>query len=293
MDIVNWVNQSTIIFSILTILIIWGSFLYVGFRKRNFQTMFRSLTVLGLFFVWLFIIAIQDQLSSNSSLDSYKPTFFVGYIVFIVTLFSLWRVVGLHVGGTLRHLAKKRNYRLLMIYSAFTYSIFYMFTSGMITFTSSSTASLPKQGYIIQSQSYGPLSIWPNIEFWWPELQLFGVISIAGVLMVITLAGLIGISSGLVVYQWRLKRNWDLKVMGSTVGSGVAVTTTCFVSCALPAIYPILVILFGSATAEPLSRLLANQSGYFVNLLQMAVLSVMVGSVVYAGHRLRLLQKRR
>ncbi|WP_227935951.1 hypothetical protein [Alkalihalobacillus deserti] len=185
MDIVNWVNQSTIILSILVVLIIWGSFLYIGFRNLGFQTMFRSLTVFGLFFVWLFIIAIHNQLSSKSSLDSYKPIFHVGYIVFILTLLSLWRVVRLHIDGTLRHLFKKRNYRLLMIQPSRT-----------VSFTSPSTVALPKQGNIIQSQSYG------------------------------------------------------------TIGSGIAITTTCFVSCALPAIYPILVTLFGSATAEPLSRLL-------------------------------------
>lgn len=292
MNVIDWFHVISNSLSLLVVCLVWGRFIYKGIVNRNFQSVSRSVSVLGMFFVWLVIVIAQTWLARNgSSIEQYEPTYLVGYIVFPLTLIALARVVSLHVKEPIQTLFGFKHYRMLTFYSALIYGIFYIFASGMITFTSSEGISLSKEGFIKSSHSYGPLSIWPNVEIWWPALHLYGVISIAGVLMTFMLAMLIGMSTSFLVYQWKLQRKWNLKSMSSTVGSGLVVTTTCFVSCALPTVYPILLLLFGSATAEPLSRLIGNQSGFFVNFVHMAVLSLMVGNMVLITKRFQQLEK--
>ncbi|SDJ20644.1 hypothetical protein [Alteribacillus bidgolensis] len=197
----------------------------------------------------------------------------------------------LHVGTYLHYLFTFPWYRIVVGSTSFIYGVFYLFASGMLTISNPNASKILEQGYIKASQTYGPLSIWPSIEFWWPNLHLFGIISVAGLFLLMAFVGLVGVALGFVIYQWRLKKKWDMKTMGSTVGSSVAVTATCFVSCSLPAVYPLLLVLFGSATADPLSRLLTNESGWLVNLVQMATLSLMAASVIYIGQRLKGMEK--
>ncbi|SDJ12579.1 hypothetical protein [Alteribacillus bidgolensis] len=291
-EIVDWVRNVVIIGSLLLLGSIWGTFLYVGVRHKQGRTVMRSITIIGLFLVWLFIIWIQESLySSGSVVNIASLPFYAGYLVFPLTLVALWRIVYLHIGIYIHYLLTFPWYRIVVGSTTLVYGAFYLFASGMLTIADPNTSKVLEQGYIKVSQTYGPLSIWPSIEFWWPPLHLFGNISVAGLFLFASFVGLVGVALGFVIYQWRLKKKWDMKTMGSTMGSSVAVTATCFVSCSLPAIYPLLLVLFGSATADPLSRLLTNESGWLVNLVQMATLSLMAASVIYIGQRLKGMEK--
>ncbi|RKL69232.1 hypothetical protein CR203_04155 [Salipaludibacillus neizhouensis] len=287
-DIVNWVN---IIFTILAAFItltIWFTLIYSGIRRNNYKWTFRSFTVLNMFFAWMLIILIQNWLSNHFNNDLFNITYKIGFVLLPLTLIALWRVVFMATGDYLRSVLKRKYYRNIFILVIFIYSIVYTFTSGMVTVTSSSEDLVPLERYIEITQTYGPLSPWPSIEFWFPTVNLFGTISLAAVLMMVTITSMFSITIILMVYYWKLRKRLSMKTATSTVGSGVFATLTSFACCTFPVIYPILILFFGSATAEPLLRLITNESGLFINVMQMAVLSLMVFCVIYTGNRINL-----
>jgi hypothetical protein len=135
---------------------------------------------------------------------------------------------------------------------------------------------------------FGPLTFWPNVEFWWPEIQIFGALSVGTLLLLLTIAGFMGISIVLLIYGWRssTSKSFGVKAVGSTTGSSMAITATSFCCCCLPVLYPILALLVGSTAAESLTLLLVNSSGPLFNLIQMAILSLMAVTAISAADRL-------
>ncbi|SDJ20614.1 hypothetical protein [Alteribacillus bidgolensis] len=93
-EIVYWVSNVVIIGSLLLLVSIWGTFLYVGVRRKQVRSVMRSMTVVSLFLVWLFIIWIQESLSSsNRVVDVASLPFYAGYVVFPLTLVAVWRLI--------------------------------------------------------------------------------------------------------------------------------------------------------------------------------------------------------
>ncbi|MGJ9385391.1 hypothetical protein [Salipaludibacillus sp. CF4.18] len=286
-DIVNWVN---IIFTMLAAFITlatWFTLIYSGIRRNNYKWTFRSFTVLNMFFAWIIIIIIQNWLSNHFSNDLFNITYKIGFVLLPLTLIALWRVVFLATGDQLRSVLKRKYYRNIFILVIFIYTILYTFASGMVTVNRSEDL-VPLERYIEITQTYGPLSPWPSIEFWFPTVNLFGTVSLAAVLMMATITSMFSITIVLMVNYWELRKKLSMKTATSTVGSGVFATLTSFACCTFPVVYPILILIFGSATAEPLLRLITNETGLFINVMQMAVLSLMVMCLIYIGDRINL-----
>jgi ABC-type multidrug transport system fused ATPase/permease subunit len=63
---------------------------------------------------------------------------------------------------------------------------------------------------------FGPLTFWPNVEFWWPEIQIFGALSVGTLLLLLTIAGFMGISIVSLIYGWRSIQMAILSLMAVT-----------------------------------------------------------------------------
>lgn len=182
----------------------------------------------------------------------------------------------------LSYILKINSYRILFVFSTIGYSIFYLLASGWVSPPDPEDPPLPRTGFIGFYENYGPLTFWPNIEFWLPSINLFGAISIGALLMMLTLSGFMAISVLLFVYSLKVKRQnkLNLHAIGNGTGSSISLTATSFCCCCLPVLYPVLSLLIGSTAAETLSLLLISSSSPLFNMIQTAVLSLMALSVI-------------
>jgi hypothetical protein len=288
-DPTKWLIGGISAIAVIVVISIWGRLTYSGIRRQNTKEIIRSVTVLTSFFLWFALVGTQHWvLSREANPVIYAVSIGLGYFVLPYALISLWSVVLLHAGGHLRSILKVRRYRLVFIAATIAYGLFYLFASGLFAPPDPEDPPLPYYGFIHWYESYGPLTFWPNVEFWWPAIQIFGALSVGTFLMLVTIAGFMGISIVLLIYGWRLRANKKLRVqaVGSTTGSSLAIAATSFCCCCLPVLYPILVLLVGSTAAESLALLLVNSSGPLFNLIQMAILSLMAVTAIFAANRL-------
>jgi hypothetical protein len=286
-DVINWFNRALLMITAVVTITIWSKMMLSGIRRNNYALTIRSITVLGSFFVWYVLILLQPWMSSDPKL--YSVTLKVGYFILPFALISLWRLVLLHTGSQLKLILKRRRYRIVLIGTSAAYGLFYLYASGMIAPPDPENPILRLNGFFKVAEFYGPLTMWPNIEFWSPHLKLFGAVSIGTFLMLITVSGLMGINLTLLAYAWRLKsdQNTSIKTMGRTAGISVLVPVTSYGCCSLPLLYPLFVILLGSTVAESLAPLLVNVSGSFFNLFQIAILSLLAATVISAANRVK------
>jgi hypothetical protein len=279
-DLMEWIIGGLTVMSIIIIVTIWGGLLRSAYREKNHRAFLSSFTVFLAFILWFALIATQHWV--------YLVSMGFGYIVLPFALIALWRAVLLHVRGHLIQILHLPGYRKLLIGSIIVYGIFYLFGSGLVSPPDPEDPPLPTYGYVASYESYGPLTVWPNFEFWWPLINLYGAVSVGTLMMLLTIAGFMGISIVLVVYNWKFgaAKSPDLKDIGGTVGSSVAVTMTSFCCCCFPVIYPLLILLLGSAATETLTVTLVSASGPLFNFIQMAILSLMAKTAISAAKRL-------
>jgi hypothetical protein len=288
-DPTQWIIGSLMFIAAVVTIGIWSKLIYSASRRKVYPEMMRSITVLSSFILWFALIAVQQWVvSREADLFMYSLAFGLGYFVLPFALFALWRVVLFHAGSYIRSILKIRRYWILLIGTTILYGLFYLFASGLVAPPDPEDPPLPDQGFFGTSEFYGPLTFWPNIEFWWPGVNLFGAVSVGTLFMLITLAGFMAISVVLLVYNWRSRKNksFHIKEIGGTTGSSMVIASTSFCCCCLPVLYPLLGLLVGSTAAESLSLFLVKSSGPLFNLVQFAILSMMTVTAISASKRL-------
>jgi hypothetical protein len=241
-DSIKWVSIPLMIIAALVTISIWSRLIYSGIQRKNFSETSSSVIVLCSFFVWFAYVLIKN--GNDLSNLVYFTLHYSGYFVLLFSLFALWIVVLLHAGGPVRSILKNRQYSILFIGILGVYALFYLFASGMVLLPTSE--KLPNSdGFIQVYESYGLLTSWPTVEFWWPAVSLAGSLSVDALLILVTITSFMAISMTLLIYGWRStsNRNFGIKGMGSTVGSGVAVTLVSFSCCSLPLLYPLATIV--------------------------------------------------
>jgi hypothetical protein len=282
---IEWVSIPLMIIAALVTVSIWSRLIYSGIQKKNVIEMTRSITVLGSFFVWFAFVLIKNEYSSSDSV--YFTLQYAGYFVLIFSLFALWRVVLLHTGDHLRAILKNRQYRRIFIGIIAVYGLFSLLVSEMVLLPNSENLPASTNGFIKPYGSYGLLTIWPGVYFWWPTVRIAGSLTVDALLMLVTISGFMGISVTLLIHGWRSSsnQNLDIKGMSSTVGSSVVATLASFSCCSLPLLYPLLLLVLSSTAAESMAGMMVHQAGLFFNLIQMTILSLMTVTVIFMAKR--------
>lgn len=265
-------------------LVIWGKFIYSGLRRNNVQETMKSVTVLCSLFIWFAVVLIQEWASSLNS-PLYSLTLNLGYLIFLFALVALWRVVLFLSGDSFRFILKLRGYRMFFTVVLMAYTVFYLFASGMFLFPSAE--EMPTTKFVNMYTSYGLLSVWPAISFGWPLLHLAGTITLDALFILITITFFMAVSISFVVFHWQSNSVKNMRMAGSTAGSGVTVTLTSFACCGLPLLYPILANMVGSTAAQALSYRMIYESGPLFSLFQIAILSVVTATTVSASNHVR------
>lgn len=280
-----WITVPIILIAAIVTVGIWGRLFYSGMKRRSGKEIVRSFTVLVSFFAWFALVALQNWGSADFQI--YTMTETAGYVILPFALIALWRFVSLHIGNQLHHVLGNRKYRILFTGILILYGVFYLFVSGIVV--SPEVVDVNPNGFFVIYFSRGILAVWPSAGFGWPTVGLAGSMSLDAGLIFLTVTTLMGITIILLVYGWRLSANrqFCMKGVSGTVGSSMGIAAVSFSCCSLPVLYPLLLLLFNTATAEYLSSLMLNESGMLFNVLQMTVLSLMAMTTIFIADRVK------
>jgi hypothetical protein len=278
-----WMFTLLMMIAAIISLTIWSRFLYIGIRHKNLQETMISITAFYSLFIWFAWVLIQNW-ASFSNYTLYTVSLNLGYVVLIFAHVALWRVVLFYSGDLLRFILKIRKYRVLFIITLVLYAIFYLLASGMFLFP---PAEQQPNAFFNLYTSYGLLSVWPSISFGWPLLHLAGTITLDALLILTTITSFMATSITFFVYNWRSNSVKSMRMVGSTAGSSAAITFTSFACCSLPLQYPLLTLLIGSTAAQSLSYRIIHEPGPLFSLFQIAILSLVTVTTVFAANRLR------
>lgn len=281
-SLVDWVNIVLIIVLGLVFFLVWTSVIYRGLRKMESAFVVRAMNSFVSLAIWLVLILIQLLMPMNTKV--YANTLFIGYFVLVFSLISLWRLVLFQTSKQMKELFKVQLYRRFFVGVSLVYALFYLFATGMITKVDSATFSQPG---ITMTDSFGPLTIWPTMELFFPNMTLFATISVGTILIMITITGLTGIGLTLLFYRWQQNKK-DVRSIGRTAGISFIIPIASFSCCSLPLFYPLIVLFIGTTAAESVTALLMDWTGVLFNLIQVTIFSFLVitiGSITKQMHK--------
>jgi hypothetical protein len=135
-------------------------------------------------------------------------------------------------------------------------------------------------GYIIPFEAYGPMTVWPDVEFYFPGVNLVGYLSVGNVLLLVSLGLLTAFAVALLVQNVSVKRSIDRGVGSSFAGTFLATLSTNACCCCTPVVLPVLAILFGGTVPSAMAESLINPQSPVSNLLALANLASLFASVI-------------
>lgn len=132
--------------------------------------------------------------------------------------------------------------------------------------------------YLRTYETFGPLAMWPDVEFGVPGLGVAGFLTLPSLAIAVTTAGLFALAIAL------LATSFSRRGLGAIGGAGAAPMATTFCACCTPALYPILVALFGSGAA-PLVYAMSDPDLALYNVAQVGNVWLLTLGVVLGIRR--------
>ena len=210
----------------------------------------------------------------------------IGYVVLPLTLFFTWKVVHTFAGSSIKITFNSQRYLAYAGIAAISYGIFYMFATNMIAPPDEFDPIL-KSSFIVPYQNFGPLAMWPNIEFYLKSINLAGFISVGSVMIVLTLAGMMGLAVALFLYNFnKMSSKAGTTTSSSMFGAILSSLSTNVCCCCSPAILPVVLVFFGSATATSFWLEFSTPSSLAFNLAQILNLGLLVLSIIVSSRRI-------
>lgn len=233
--------------------------------------------------LWILLGHLQSRTATTIGTPPLLLDF--GYVVLPLALGGVWLFVVANFGGTLRAVLAERGPRAVAIGTALAFAAFYLWSSNVVGVPEPD--ELPPagelDGFVILFSAYGPLAVWPNVEFWIPQLTLFGAVSLGVAMVVATAAALMGLNWAATIYSLRVRRRGA--GLGAGVG-GLAALGTNFCCCCAPALYPVMALVLGSTTASSIGAWLLGSASPFYNLSQVAVIALLLAAMAALHRRL-------
>jgi hypothetical protein len=145
--------------------------------------------------------------------------------------------------------------------------------------------------FLVFPPLYGPLAIWPALEFWLPRSRCSVALSLGTGLVLGTIAALMGLTWSTMLFTLRLQRQrsrtQNVK-MGGLGGLGAAGASFC--CCCAPALYPVLALVFGSIAAPSVSTWLLGSSSPFYNLSMIGMIAMILWALASVCRRTTLIE---
>lgn len=132
--------------------------------------------------------------------------------------------------------------------------------------------------YLRTYETFGPLAVWPDVEFGLPGLVVSGFLTLPTAAIALTAAGLFTLAIGLLI------STFSRGGLGAIGGAGAAPVATNFCACCTPALYPVLVALFGSGAA-PLVYAMSDPDLALYNVAQVGNVWFLTAAVALGVRR--------
>lgn len=237
----------------------------------------------GMLLLWLLLGYLQNMFSGIPGTGLLLDA---GYLVLPLALLTVWVFVLVNFRHVVREVLQGGSYLAVAIVASLIFLGFYLWSTNLVA--PPEPDEMPSPGspaFIVPFSAYGPLAIWPNVEFWIPQLRLFGAISVGTGLFVLTLAPMVGASLALLAFS--VRRGLSCYRGGSAFG-GVAVAAlgSNFCCCCAPAIYPLLAVVFGTTAASSAAVWMVGSSSPLYNLTQVGTLSLTLLAIGLLARRI-------
>jgi hypothetical protein len=237
---------------------------------------------------WLLLGFVQSATARAAGTPA--PLLLAGLVLLPVVIVAVWVFVVANAGALLRVVLARWRYRWLALGVALVFAAFYLWAGNLVA--PPEPADLPSPGssaFVMTSSAYGPLAMWPVVEFWIPELSVFGAVSLGAGLVVATLAALMGLAWASVVHTARSRRR-DRRGqgtrMGAVTGAG-SVGAVNFCCCCAPAAYPLLAAVLGPSAASSVAAWMVGSSSPLYNLGQVAMIALVLWMLTSMAIRTR------
>jgi len=178
------------------------------------------------------------------------------YFAFPFLVFATFFAVYAHSYTLVREAWSTRSVRIASWSIGVGYGLLYIFATSVIELNPDDLQDLPaslvRRGFVVPFSSYGPMTMWPNVEFYLPRLNLFSAPSVGNILLVASLSLLAAFSSALVIQSLR-RRMRGRRSMSFYVGAFATALSANNCCCCAPVLLPALSLLFGGATTGTLT----------------------------------------
>ncbi|MCL4519682.1 MAG: hypothetical protein M1587_10865, partial [Thaumarchaeota archaeon] len=248
----------------------------VNIREKRVRVVAKYSAAVG------FLLILGDILSQQITYplgNSYGVD--VAYVAVPFFILSAFAVVYAYSSSVLKRAWNNKWLKLLSITAGIVYALFYIFVTNMV-----STPDLPMppdlQGFILPFQVYDHLAVWPDIEFWSPQLNLVGYFSVGSVLVVSSLVALMSFTVALLVNNIRTRRS-GIQRPAAFVGSFVTSLSTNACCCCAPVILPGVFAILGLGVSNPIAEDVTYQTMPIFNLLWISTLMFLLFSILFSA----------
>ncbi len=226
------------------------------------------------------------QFSPYPSLSGWAFKF--AYLVFPFLIFSIFYAIYAYSWTLIRQAWKRKSWMTISWAAGIGYTLFYIFATNTISVPDSDAAPIPSalsHGYIIPFEAYGPMAVWPDVEFYFPGVGLTGYLSVGNVLLFLSLGVLTSFGVSLFLQNVRARRSLDRKVAAPFGGAFIAALSTNACCCCTPVLLPALALFFGGIVPNAVVLSLLNPQSPVSNMLVITTLACLTASVILSTRR--------
>lgn len=137
----------------------------------------------------------------------------------------------------------------------------------------------PTEATVVVLPAIYQLVVWPTLEVVLPQVPLFLALSPGQLIVVGTLAGLVGLNAAVIARQWRLQ-----EAAGLTEGTagGAAIVGTCTCGCCGPLVAKIAVLAAGPSIAAPLYWVFVDSASPLSAIFIVGSVVLFTGTLLYS-----------
>ncbi len=240
-----------------------------------------------------FLFAGYVSLAQFSAYPSLSGSAFeAGYLVFPFLICSIFLAVYIYSWPLIRRAWRRRSLKWFSLATGIGYVLFYIFATNTVSVPDPGVpipANLAR-GYVVFLEVYGPMTVWPDVEFYFPNVNLTGYFSVGNVLLFVSLALLTAFAVSLLM-QSISARMRSREGAAPLTGAVLASLSTNGCCCCTPVLFPVLAILFGGTVPSAIGEFLLNPQSPVSNLLVLATLASLLTSIIFSTRTCRIKRK--
>jgi hypothetical protein len=201
----------------------------------------------------------------------------IGYGIVLATPLLVGYILWKDVGPTLSVILQDPVARRFGFGIGAMVSIFFMATSGYLSFFSEEGA--PEETTVAVLSVLYQIVRWPTLEILLPDVPFFIAIS-PGVLLVLgSLGVLVGLNAAAVAHSWRLNRE-----AGATQGTAGTATVVgaCTCGCCGPLVSQVAVIAAGPTIAAPIYWIFVDSASPLNSIFLLGSIALFTGTLIYS-----------